>query len=262
MCLIAFAWQTHPRFRLALIANRDEWHARPSAPAAWLDRQVFGGRDLVAGGGWLQLGRSQRLAAVTNVRQGRPEAAARSRGGLVAEFSAGAVGIDDYLRALASRATDYGRFNLLLWQDAQLQVASNVPDFASRRLDAGLYGLSNGRFDEPWPKLLRARAGLADWLDSAAATAATPRLQPLFELLADTRPAADHELPDTGVGRELERRLAPVFIHGAEYGTRCSSVVLIEHEGRAWFAERRYGANAQWQGDSLFSGPLRGDAVT
>jgi len=260
MCLIAFAWLAHPRYRLALIANRDEFHARPSAPAAWLgDGQVFGGRDLIAGGGWLQLARAQRLAAVTNVRQGRAESALRSRGSLVAEFAAGERTLGRYLRDLAAQAADYGRFNLLLWQGEELHVASNVPSFSSRPLAPGVYGLSNGGFDEPWPKLVRARAGLADWLASNAVAAPRPALQPLFELLADTRSPSDHELPDTGVGRDLERRLAPLFIHGADYGTRCSSVVLIGHDGSACFAERRYGPNAQWQGDGLFSGPLHSD---
>jgi len=258
MCLIAFSWLAHPRFKLALIANRDEFHARPTAPAGWLDpqRRVFGGRDLVAGGGWLQFAGDGRIAAVTNVRQGRPEAAPRSRGALVAEFAAARTDAAAYLDELARNAGEYGRFNLLVGDGAALYHASNVPEFSAQRIAPGVYGLSNGGFDAPWPKLERARAGLAAWLDAAAAQAPTPHWEPLLQLLADTQPAEDAALPDTGVGIELERRLSPIFIRGDSYGTRSSTVLLVTDAGQFWFAERRHGPGGGCIGDSGHSGWL------
>jgi uncharacterized protein with NRDE domain len=247
MCLIAVAWRAHPRFELALVANRDEFHARPSSPAvpASDDPDVFGGVDLVQGGGWLQVHRAGRLAAVTNVRVGLAgEAALRSRGALVHALARdpGAA-----WPAIAAQARDYGRFNLLAWDGARLDFASNHPQWRREPVAPGLHALSNGDLDAPWPKAQRAREALAHWLRSEAADAAQPWLEPLFAALADPRPAPDADLPDTGVGIDLERRLSARFILGADYGTRCTTVVLVE-PGAIHFAERRFGPDGAYAG--------------
>lgn len=256
MCLIAFAWRAHPRYRLALIANRDEFHGRPTAPAGpdpdFPD--VYGGRDLQAGGGWLMASAHGRLAAVTNVRDGlMPEAAPRSRGALVRGFAAGAASADGFAASLREEAAQYGRFNLLLWDGDALAFASNHPAFHARRVAAGVHAMSNGAFDAPWPKAMHATAALRGWLavgtHDAPADAAS--LEPLFAAMADATPAPDALLPDTGVGLELERRLSPAFVRDANYGTRCSSIVLVEEGGHLLFAERRYGPDAREDGGSI-----------
>lgn len=256
MCLIALAWRAHPRYRLALVANRDEFHARPTAPAGPHPdhRDVYGGRDLQAGGGWLMASTRGRLAAVTNVRDGlAPEAAPRSRGALVHAFAAGVEAADAFTAALRSDAAQYGRFNLMLWDGDALAFASNHPGFQARRIAPGVHAMSNGAFDAPWPKAMHATGALRDWLatDAAGAPADAASLAPLLAAMADTAPAPDALLPDTGVGIELERRLSPAFVRGAQYGTRCSSVVLVEEGGRMVFAERRYGADARNGGTDI-----------
>lgn len=255
MCLIALAWRAHPRYELALIANRDELHARPTAPAGFdpeaLD--VYGGRDLQAGGGWLMASTRGRLAAVTNVRAGfAADAALRSRGALVRDFARGETSAADYHEALRATAMEHGRFNLLIWDGAELGFASNHPAFDSRPVAPGLHAMSNGAFDAPWPKSGHATRALAAWLASPAAEAVPDEttLAPLLDALADTTPAPDDTLPDTGVGLEWERALSPPFVSSDRYGTRCSSVVLIGAD-RIVFAERRFGPNAQRLGDSL-----------
>ncbi|MGH8202960.1 MAG: NRDE family protein, partial [Steroidobacteraceae bacterium] len=118
MCLIAFAWRSHRRYPLVLIANRDEYHSRPAAAAGFDPEaaQVYGGRDLERGGGWLQISTRMRLATVTNVRAGPgAEEAARSRGWLVRDFVRGDSGAVGFAAALERTAGEYGRFNLLLW---------------------------------------------------------------------------------------------------------------------------------------------------
>lgn len=276
MCLIALAWQHHPRYRLALIANRDEAHARPTAPAGAdpEDPHVYGGRDLSQGGSWLMLSDRGRLAAVTNVRDGRQfEAAPRSRGALVCEFvrsSASApASAHDYLEALRPQAPQFGRFNLLLWDGEELRFGSNHPPaghgaFQTFAVAPGVHAMTNGAFDAAWPKSGLATRALSAWLESPASrqpiqrrddgapSSADPGLAMLLAAMADTTIAPDEALPDTGVGLELERLLSPPFVLGENYGTRCSTIVLIG-EDRVDFIERRYGPNAASAGESAVS---------
>jgi uncharacterized protein with NRDE domain len=261
MCLIAFAWRSHHRYLLALIANRDEFHERPSA-AAGFDPEaaaVYGGRDLVQGGSWLQVSTPGRLATVTNVRVGsRPAEAPRSRGWLVRDFVRGRGEAIEYANALKSTSGEYGRFNLLLWDGAELVFASNHPHAMHAAVSPRLHAMSNGAFDAPWPKSGHATRALDAWLASARdGTGEIDRtaLTPLFDALADTTAAPDDLLPDTGVGLERERALSPPFVYGERYGTRCSSVVLIGRD-HAVFAERRFGPNAAPAGESLVTLPF------
>ena len=252
MCLIALAFDTHPTLPLALIANRDELHARPTAPAAPDPDHpdVYGGRDLEQGGGWLMVSRRGRLAAVTNVRVWPPVARPRSRGALVRAFVAGALDADAAIDRLEPAAAAHGPFNLLLWDGRTLAFAGNQPRFARATVAPGLHAMSNGAFDAPWPKSNRATRALAGWLDAGAA--ADPRradVSPLLAALADTTPAPDPELPDTGVGLELERALSPPFVRDVRYGTRCSTVVLVHARGMR-FVERRFGPDARVLGET------------
>ena len=250
MCLIALAWNVHPRYRLAMIANRDEQHARPTAPAGRDPDHgdVFGGRDLVQGGGWLMVSSRGRMAAVTNVRVGlNPEIALLSRGALVRGFVSGDASAENYLGALAADAPHYGRFNLLAWDGSTLAFATNHPRLATRILEPGIHAMSNGALDATWPKGTHATQALCSWLDSNPDEAANTA--DLFEALADTTQAPDALLPDTGVGIELERALSPPFLHGETYGTRCSTIVLATRD-EITFIERRFGPNAVPAGET------------
>ena len=255
MCLIAVAWRCHPRYPLALIANRDELHARPTAPAGpdpeW--PQVYGGRDLQQGGSWLMASRARRLAAVTNVRVGLAgEPKPRSRGALVRGFAGSELSADAWLEPLQADAADYGPFNLLLWDGASLAFASNHPAGTRRAAAPGVHAMSNGAFDAPWPKSTHATQALSEWLDSSAqadADADKADVALLLAALADTTSAPDAALPDTGVGLELERKLSPPFVRDGHYGTRCSTVVLVGAEGIR-FVERRFGPDGTIVDDS------------
>lgn len=260
MCLVALAWRAHPRFGLALIANRDEFHGRPTAAAGFDPEipEVYGGRDLLAGGSWLLASSRGRLAAVTNVRVGgSPEAAPRSRGRLVRDFAAGSVPALRFGAGLEADAAAFGRFNLLAWDGRTLAFASNHPGFALAEVAPGLHAMSNGAFDAPWPKCGHATHALAQWLDSPGACGQIDAgaLAPLFDALADTTPAPDAALPDTGIGLALERALSPPFVLGDRYGTRCSTIVLVAEDAIV-FAERRFAAGGVALGDSLATLPL------
>ena len=250
MCLIALAYSIHPLYPLAMIANRDELHSRPSAPAGGDPDHpdVFGGRDLVQGGGWLMVSTRGRIAAVTNVRLGlNPETAPLSRGALVRNFVSGDQSAEAYLAALARDAAGYGRFNLLAWDGDTLAFATNHPAYATRILEPGIHAMSNGALDATWPKGAHATQALAAWL--ATQSDEDPDNAELFEALADTTQAPDSTLPDTGVGIELERMLSPPFLRGDTYGTRCSTIVLVVND-EIMFLERRFGPNAQVTGET------------
>lgn len=233
MCLVLLAWRVHPEYPLVLAANRDEFHARAAAPAAWWDEPagMLAGRDLGAGGTWLGVTRDARFAVLTNYRDpGRNDATAPSRGMLVTRALAQAAPLEVTLGWLGREAGAYNGFNLLFSDGARLGVFESVTG-SGRELGPGVYGLSNHLLDTPWPKVTAAKSQLA------AALARLPDEVPLFELLRDGRPAADTELPRTGLTLEWERLLSSAFIRAPGYGTRCSTVLLLDQAGAVRFEE-------------------------
>ena len=249
MCLISLAWRAHPQYELVLAANRDEYHNRPAAPAAfWADApDVFGGRDLTQGGGWLALSQRGRLAAVTNVRRMvPPDPRAPSRGQLVSGFACGTLDAHTYAETLRASAARYAGFNLLLWDGSDVLYVSNQPEFTVQLLTPGVHAVSNAALDTPWPKLTRLKRDMSEWLQAAPQEPAA-----LLRPLADEHEARDDELPDTGVGLEMERFLSPPFIRGLHYGTRASTVIAVSSDGATRFLERRWGASGVADGDTL-----------
>ncbi len=250
MCVLVVALREHPDYDLVVAANRDEFHGRPTASAApWRDAPgLLAGRDLEAGGTWLGVDQRGRFGAVTNVRAGLPVTGRRSRGELVPAFL-GQAGADPqaFVGTLKPLAREYGGVNLILVDGARAVSWSNH-DSRVRPLEAGIYGLSNGTLDDEWPKLTRLKAAYR----AAAAARADTLVEHLLQILRDDQQPADHELPDTGVGLERERLLAPIFIDGGSYGTRCSTVVLRRPDGELLFVERRYDASTHTTGEDRY----------
>lgn len=247
MCLISLNWRAHPRYELVLAANRDEFHHRPTATAGWWTDapDVFGGRDLLQGGGWLAVSRQRKLAAVTNVRRMvQPDGNAPSRGALVADFMRSTQSSAEFAKRLRSRADAYAGFNLLLYDGETLLYITNHDGIRSERLTPGLHAVSNATLDTPWPKLLRLRSRMQEWGKLEQSDESS-----LFDALADDHVAADSTLPDTGVGIELERFLSPAFIRGPQYGTRASSVITLGTDGLLQFHERSFGPNGALSGE-------------
>lgn len=244
MCLIAIDRQENA---LTVAANRDEFHHRPTLEAAWWDDapQVWGGRDQQAGGAWFAVSRSGRFAAVTNVRRmlpPRPDAP--SRGALVQAFMNSMEPSQNFASALQRTAQQYSGFNLLLFDGMELIYSSNEPDYVQRPVGKGVHVLSNASLDTPWPKSERLR----DAMLSRAGDENEAREQ-LFTALADRRTAADENLPDTGVGLEMERFLSSAFICSPRYGTRASTVMQLRN-GMLRIEERRFDPQARLTGSS------------
>jgi len=239
MCILVLAWRDRPGERLVLLGNRDESHERRSAPAAWWSDApwVLGGRDLEAGGSWLGVTRRGRFAVVTNLREPRdaPPERPRSRGLLVQDFLCGDRPPAGFAADATAAGARYSGFNLIVGDRDSLWYASNRA--APRALAAGVHALSNATLDRPWPKVERLRRRFA------AARAAGD--EALLELLRDRTPAADADLPDTGLGLERERALSSAFVVSAGYGTRASSLLALDDAGAARFQERGFDAAAQ-----------------
>jgi len=251
MCLILFAWQAHPRYRLVIAANRDEFHARPTADAHfWTDIPgLLAGRDLQAGGTWLGVTRGGRFAAVTNYREPlEPELPLeRSRGELVTGFLAGSTGPREHARSVLAAGGAYRGFSLLLGGADLLAYVSNRQAEAGE-VAAGIHGLSNHLLDADWPKVRSGRERLASLLEADGVTA-----DALLDLLAE-RGAAPGEMPlDLGDGVIRRHLMNHFFILSPVYGTRSSTVLLLNRDSRVEFVERRYTAAGAVSGTSRFS---------
>jgi uncharacterized protein with NRDE domain len=255
MCLIVLGWQVHPDYPLIVAANRDEFHSRPAAAAAFWPQapEILAGRDLEAGGSWLGITRQLRFAALTNYREGgQQQLTAPSRGQLVADFLAGHDDPQDYLAHLEAHGQDYNGFNLLFGDAERLgyfsnrgRAGDNRSKNISRWLSPGIYGLSNHLLDTPWPKLAAAKGKFAQALSRLPAT------DDFFALLADPEIVADAHLPQTGVPLAWERVLSAIFVdspaHG--YGTRASTVLSRQRSGRVRLHERSFGPGAEALGE-------------
>lgn len=226
MCVVAFAWQAHPEWHLIAVGNRDEYHARSSAPLSrWEDQTgIMAGRDLVSGGSWMGVSAAGRFAVVTNIRNSEgPDPDKCSRGALVADWLADGALPDDGQR--------FNPFNLLVSnQDAAL-LLSNRPVHMLRKLGSGIHGLSNAIPDEHWPRKDRLMLAMNSWMADMP-----DRLDALLNALGD------ETLPD--------RESHPIFIRNPVYGTRCSTVVAVNRAGRGQMIERRFDPDGKSTGET------------
>ncbi|MBO0855225.1 MAG: NRDE family protein [Nocardia sp.] len=283
MCLVLAAWRAHPRYRLIVAANRDEFYTRPTAPMRWWPERpgLLAGRDLGAPGGvpgtWLGLvPESGRFATVTNVRGPQePRTDARSRGALLMDYLTGSDTPEDFTRATAAAPDVYNGYNLLVADSESLWWNSNRGSGTPMRLPSGLHGLSNaallGSVARPgpatvhtdtgapaWPKVRTGLTALAEVIDSTPVTGRPP-MRALFEVLADQRPAPDAELPATGLTVDRERAFSARFVAHTEHGTRCSTVLCVDQDGEFVITERSFARLGRPLGEVSFTGRLRWD---
>jgi len=244
MCLIVFAHQYFSDYKLVLLSNRDEYHERATAQAAFWPQapSVFGGRDKVAGGSWLSVDCNGRLAAVTNIRkQPFNKAADLSRGLLVKNFLNQPLSAADFINELKKNDAQYALFNLLLFDESGLWHYSN-DTHQIHQIDKGVHGLSNASLNSPWPKLCEAVSALEH-------TEHAMHVSTLLNIMhSEVRPS-DNKLPSTGVTLELERLLSAVFIKSKTYGTRCSTVITIDYENTLKFHELSFDAEGKSQAE-------------
>lgn len=238
MCVASIAWNMHPRWRLVVIGNRDEYHERPATPLAeWNDGSgIMAGKDLQAGGTWLGVSEAGRFALVTNYRvAGYPQPGRPSRGALVTDLLTGEE---------PQGTAAMNPFNLVLADGAGLHFLTNYPEEVAMPLPSGVHGLSNGGFESPWPKTHQLNDALESWLTGEAQDFA-----PLFAALRAETSETGIALPEEGP----EPNYAPIFIRNPTYGTRCSTVVAIDREGHGIIVERRFDPNGETTGETALS---------
>lgn len=237
MCLIFFSLHVHPTYKLIVAGNRDEFYDRKTAHASfWQDYpDVVGGRDLEAGGTWMGVTRSGRLSFITNYRDPQHiNPNAPSRGILVSDYLENDVAADVYMQRIAANAKQYNGFNLVVGNADELYYLSNYGNGVEKISD-GFHGLSNHLLETPWPKVVRGKEKLQEIL-----TGKKINTDHLMDALYDDQLAPDDQLPDTGVGLDRERALSAMFIKSPGYGSRCSTVLLVDQSNTMTFSERTY----------------------
>jgi uncharacterized protein with NRDE domain len=234
MCVLAVAWQMHPQHRLVVAANRDEYHERPTEPAHWWSSapKVFAGVDSKAGGTWLGITADGRFAALTNVRRAEDDDGRDwrpTRGMLVADFLTTSATAAHYAQRI--EPARYNGFNLLVADEHELWwCGTNGP---AQPLPPGVYGLSNASLDTPWPK--------TTWLAASMRSALVRDpfdAQALFTALDDRTLPPLAQVPPSDLPAERARQLAACCIVTDDYGTRCSTVLTVSHEGQPSMVER------------------------
>lgn len=248
MCLISFAYKVDARYDLVVAANRDEFYKRPTASASFWDDApyVLAGRDLEMMGTWMGVTKQGRFAALTNYRDPSEDTAGkRTRGELVSHFLLGDETPAQYLSNVQAVHTRYCGFNLLVGDKESLYYYSNVEN-KIRKLEPGIYGLSNHLLNTPWPKVRKGKAGLENCLKHEG-----DRSECLFTSLRYAEQAPDAELPSTGVPIDLERKLSPLFIKMDDYGTRSSTVMFMNNK-EVLYTERVYSADSFTESEFSF----------
>jgi uncharacterized protein with NRDE domain len=263
MCLILFAWKSHPDYPLVVAANRDEFYERDTDPMRWWSEHphVLAGKDradvLGSPGTWLGFTKTGRFAALTNVRapsEKNPDA--RTRGELSLHYLTGNHKPHTFIQENAKRFELYNGFNLLMadlsdpenaemhWVSNRLMIGQSIRTrkvFPEQALSPGVYGLSNAMLDTPWPKVNHRVAAFAQTL--AMDSGQLKNADHYLRLLADTHEASQQELPNTGVSPDWEKALSAAFIKTPSYGTRSSTILRVRKDGQFEMVERRFDAN-------------------
>jgi uncharacterized protein with NRDE domain len=239
MCLIILANDCHPRYKLVLMANRDEFYARPTSPAAfWAEcPSLLAGKDEKEGGTWMGVTTEGRWAALTNYREPFDhDPQAPSRGHLTQNYLEGSMTANSYMQNLLAEDLPYNGYSLLAGTCDQIYYYSNREKVV-REVDKGVHGLSNGLLDTPWSKVTKGKKALGDSIQQYNINVDT-----LFAIMADREPPADHELPNTGMSLEMERMLAALHVESYDfgYGTRSTTIMLIDYHHKVQFWERSF----------------------
>jgi uncharacterized protein with NRDE domain len=237
MCLILFNYKNHDKYKLILAGNRDEFYERPTEKATWWgkDNHILSGRDTKSGGTWLGLTKDGKFISVTNYRDPKDmKNDRRSRGEITYNFLTCGYEVNTFAEKLAETKREYNGYNLIFGDVDNIFYFSNK-DGGFKKVTEGLHGLSNHYLDTPWKKVEKGKKLLSQIIKDKEISHGK-----LFRMLADDEKAADNELPSTGVPLDWERVLSPMFIKSESYGTRASTVLLIDYDNNVSFTEKTF----------------------
>lgn len=258
MCLIIFTLQAHPHYPFVAIANRDERYDRPTAHADfWPDHpHILAGRDLLKNGTWLGITKDFRFSAITNAKKDEDDQPYQtSRGDLVRDFLGQNIEPEDYIQNIHRQHEQYDGFNLLVGSLQELYYYNNITN-DMQRLTKGIHAVSNHLLNTPWPKIIKGKKRLGEYLSRIS----TIDPNELFQILADTEVAPDNNLPiNRGLSIEMERQLSPLFIQTPHYGTKCSTVIFVDVQNNVTFIERTFDQGKQvYEQEFTFQRDLEG----
>lgn len=238
MCLILIAYKVSAKYPLVMAANRDEFYNRPTARMDWWkDKGLLAGKDLKGGGTWLGLSNTGNFSALTNYREGSyNDPDAPTRGTLVLDYLEGSGNVSDYYQKISPKVFQYNGFNLLLGALENLHYLSNRDKSGLQVLPPGVHGLSNHLMNSPWQKVTKGK----ERLQRIVGKRKIVDKEALFRMLRNRETAADEVLPETGIPYIWEKRLSSMFIESEIYGTRVSTVVMVDKEGKVEVEERAY----------------------
>jgi uncharacterized protein with NRDE domain len=246
VCLIVFAYKHHPDYKLIFVANRDEFYERPAAPAAFWKEEpsLLAGKDLKEGGTWCGITKTGRLAAITNYRDMKSiKKDAVSRGKIVTDFLSGTSSPELYSKALKDSADQYNGYSLIFGNKSGLYFFSNRKKELVE-IKAGIHGLSNHLLNTPWYNVERSKT----LFNKAIEKGNNNLTGELFEMLSDDTPSSDDNLPDTGLDPKLERVISPIFTRTEVYGTRSSTLILIDNNDNVNFIEKSLNSSSkEWK---------------
>lgn len=242
MCLIVFANNYHSEYKLIFAANRDEFFERPASPAHfWKDDPLLAGKDLKGGGTWCGITKAGRFAAITNYRDIKSiKKDAVSRGKIVTDYLTGTSSPEFYSKGLADSANLYNGYSLIFGSVSVLYFFSNRTK-KLEKVENGIHGLSNHLIDTPWFNVKRGK----EFLEKAV-NKGENLIDNLFTMLSDKTTSPENELPETGLDKETENKISSVFVELPEYGTRSSTVILVDKHNNVTFIEKSLDTNKEW----------------
>ena len=242
MCFVAIAIDSHPTYPFVVAANRDELYERDAEVLHFWPApgRFAAGKDLTGGGTWLGLSAKGDFAALTNCRSESRSSkpGLKSRGDLIKNFLTEQPELLDSLRSGSIiERSEYGGFNLIVGTTQALRVFSNA-DQSVAAFNTGIRAFSNHPITQPWPKTAHGEGQFQEILGDE--NKANTLISRLFEFLGNQEPYEDSDIPKHS-GDLASRIQRTIFIAGETYGTRASTVILVDFSGQAVMTERTYG---------------------
>ncbi len=249
MCLIVLGRNIHPKYKLILVANRDELYERPTKVAHYWNgpNQLLAGKDLEAGGTWIGVNQMGHIAAVTNYRDPTNyQNNKASRGQIPVNFLDSRVLADQYIRNLEKESSRFNGYNLLVLDNNDLMHYNNQNGEPSKLAD-GIHAVSNATLNTPWPKVVRSKEMFKSIVESNFSH------DDLIEMMGDSKTANLEDLPDTGIPKDLEEAVSAMCIRTEKYGTCSTTAITITNDGEVSFTEKSYPVGKRNEGIERFS---------
>jgi len=239
MCLVVFSYKENTESlkafpgSLILAANRDEYYERPTKNMHWWEpEEILAGKDLQAGGTWLAVSNDGRFAVLTNFKElANGKESLKSRGELISNYiTSKGVSSKEYLENFKER--NYAGFNLLLGDKEGIHYISNRNE-GVEKLESGIHALGNLLLNTQTKKSIKIKNQFKELLQT------NPNEDVLLEFMRGD--SGDLSNLDMDGFKETEHEEIPYrFIKSNVYGTRCTTLLTIDLNGKYKITEQNY----------------------